>query len=83
MIRKGLMIDPHTKFEITERFDYDDVRVDGMYVRARGELYPAAYIYPIESEAKVQELLNQLKEADKVFHDIQAKIFYQELPKLR
>ena len=83
MIRQGIIIDPHTKFEIIKECNYDDIRIDGMYVKANGELLPAAYVYPIENRDKVLEALNSLKLAKKQFDDLQANIFYKVFPTLR
>ena len=77
------MIDPHTKFRIEKEGMYDDKRIDDMYVKFDGEIIPAAYIYPYENKEKILELLEELKTAKKIFDDIQNRIFYKDLSKLR
>lgn len=88
MIRKGIVIDCHTKFEIIGNCEYEDRKVDGMYYKiitgmSAGELIPAAYIYPVEHREAIFTLLCELKDAKKAFDDIQSRVFYKDFPKYR
>lgn len=83
MIKSGILIDPHTNFNIVKRGNYDDKRVEELYVKFEKELIPAAYVYPIENEVAIQQALDKLKQAKAAFEAIQAEVFYKILPKLR
>lgn len=85
MIKKGILIDlSMSKYVIVREVTYDDKRVDDMYVKVDGkDLIPAAYIFPVENREKVQEQLNRMTAARKVFDDLQAEIYYKIFPTLR
>ena len=80
--KQGILIDI-TKHIIHKTGWYDDTRIEGMYVKFDGEIMPAVYVFPIENQTKVQELLNQLAAAKKEYDDFVADVYYKQLPKLR
>lgn len=81
---KGILIDPHTHYKIERECEYDNRIIDDMYVKVDGkDLIPSVYVYPIESKASIEKLLNELKAAKEAFNAVQSRIFYRELPKYR
>lgn len=86
MIRKGFIINTSTH-NIDYECEYDDTRIDGMYVKClyngRKEIIPAAYVFPIENKRAIEMLLIQLATAKKNYDDIVADVYYKQFPKLR
>lgn len=78
----GILIDS-LKFTIVRDIVYDDTRVGGMYVKAEGELYPAAYIYPKSNQLEIENVLRDCREAKAHYDKIVAAAYYSLLPKLR
>lgn len=86
MIRKGFIINVSTH-SISHECEYDDARVEGMYVKCsydgRKEIIPAAYVFPIENKQAIEILLIQLEAAKKAYDDIVADVYYKQFPRLR
>ncbi len=83
MIREGIILDM-SRYEIARECTYDDTIVEGMFVKVDGkDLIPAAYIYPRDKRELIQIQIDKLKAAKKVYDDIQADIFYKQLPAIR
>lgn len=79
---KAVRIDP-TKFTV-EEIDIESFEiVEGLYIRTSSGLSPAAYYFPVEKAGEVRAAMSKLKAAHLEYEQIQAQVFYQELPKLR
>jgi hypothetical protein len=80
---KMLRIDPTTKQIFDEIEVYSTQRVEGMYYKTEKGMIPLAYLYPLDKREQLEALLKEIRDAEKVCEDIKARIYYQELPKLR
>jgi len=82
MIKSGFIINAD-KNTIERDCQYDDKRIEGMFVKVDGQLLPAAYVFPIEHKAVVIELLNQIAASKKAHDALVADIYYKQFMKYR
>jgi len=81
---KVITVDP-SKFEVHNIiYDVDPKIIEGMYYKATtGDFLFAAFCFPVESEPQLKELMDRLRNFHEVYKKEEARILYQELPKLR
>jgi len=89
MIRKGFVIDT-LKLQIDRSVEYDDKVFDGLYVRdvnlpskEGGNILFAAFVFPEPCRVEVQQALDELKAAKKVFEDLQTEIYYKRFRRIK
>ena len=89
MIIRGFIINT-SKMEIEkDDINYDDKRVEGMFVKVlnyygnKSEIVPAAYVFPMISRDAVVRQLEILKQAKKNYDDLVADVYYKVFPTLR
>lgn len=82
MIKQGFIINT-AKFCIEKTGYYDDTRIDGIFYKFDGDLIPSVYIFPIESQTKVAELLLQVQAAKQKYNSFVTDVVYKQFPKLR
>lgn len=80
---RALLIDSSQFRVVGEREITSFNRVEGIYIQTSEGLSPAAYYFPLDVKDKLVELMSQLAASKKHHDDLVAKVFYQELPKLR
>ena len=89
MIRKGFTIDT-LKLVIDKSVEYDDKVFDGLYVRdvhlpskEGGNILFAAFTFPESCRSEIQQALDELKAAKKVFEDLQTEIYYKRFGQIK
>ena len=81
---KIITVDP-SKFEVYDQiYEVDPKIVDGVYYKSSsGDYLFAAFCFPVESKPKLQELMDRLRNFHEKYKTEEARILYQELPKLQ
>jgi hypothetical protein len=58
-------------------------KIHGTHLKTDHGLLPAAFLFPVESKAQLQTLLDKLNQAKRNFHTVRTQVLYVDLPKLR